>query len=80
MTHVLRLRSGDRVSVFDGTGRELIASLTTGRKLTARILEERPLLPSTHVRVVLAQVIPRGSAMDLIVAKATELGAARIIP
>lgn len=82
MTHVLRLRSGDQVSVFDGTGRELIASLTTARprRLAARILEEMPRQPSSPLRLALAQVVPRGPAMDLIVAKATELGVARIIP
>jgi 16S rRNA (uracil1498-N3)-methyltransferase len=82
MTHVLRLRPGDQVSVFDGTGRELIASLaaTTPRRVTARILGEAMRLPSARLRVTLAQVVARGPAMDLIVAKATELGVARIIP
>ena len=82
MTHVLRLRSGDQVSVFDGTGPEFIASLTTAtpRRLAARILEEMPRQPSSPLRLALAQVVPRGPAMDLIVAKATELGVARIIP
>ncbi len=82
ITHVLRLRSGDQVSVFDGTGREIIASLTaaTPRRANARLLEELPPLPSPHVRVALAQVVPRGPAMDLIVTKATELGVDRIVP
>ena len=82
MTHVLRLGAGDRVSVFDGTGREMVAALTTAtpRKVSARLLEELPRLPSTPVRITLAQVVPRGSAMDLIVAKATELGVDRILP
>jgi 16S rRNA (uracil1498-N3)-methyltransferase len=82
MTRVLRLRPGEQVTVFDGSGREVIASLaaTTARRVTARILSEAPGLPSTGFRVALAQVVPRGPAMDLIVAKATELGVARIIP
>ncbi len=82
MTHVLRLRPGDQISVFDGTGREVIASLAaaTPRRATAQILEEIPLLLSAHLRVALAQVVPRGPAMDLIVAKATELGAVCIFP
>jgi len=82
MTHVLRLRPGDQVLVFDGTGREIFASLAaaTPRRMTAKILGEAPRLPSARLRVTLAQVVPRGPAMDLIVAKATELGVARIIP
>ena len=81
-THVLRLRPGDQVWVFDGTGRELIASLATAtpRRATARILGEAPRLPPARLRIVLAQVVPRGPAMDFIVGKATELGVARIIP
>jgi 16S rRNA (uracil1498-N3)-methyltransferase len=70
------------VSVFDGTGREVIASLTvaTPRQVKAWLLEELPLPHCSQVRVALAQVVPRGPAMDLIVAKATELGVDRIIP
>jgi 16S rRNA (uracil1498-N3)-methyltransferase len=70
------------VSVFDGTGREIVASLTmvTPQKASARLLEELLPLPSAYVRVALAQIVPRGSAMDLIVAKATELGVNCIIP
>jgi 16S rRNA (uracil1498-N3)-methyltransferase len=82
MTYVLRLRPGDEVSVFDGTGREVIASLgaATRRRATARILGEIPCLLSPALCVTLAQVVLRGVAMDLIVAKATELGVARVVP
>jgi 16S rRNA (uracil1498-N3)-methyltransferase len=82
MAHVLRLRPGDRIVVFDGTGRELIASLvtTTPRRARARILSEAPPLPLPRLRITLAQVVPRGPAMDRIVAKATELGVVRIVP
>jgi 16S rRNA (uracil1498-N3)-methyltransferase len=47
---------------------------------SAYTLADAPRLPSTRLRITLAQVVPRGPAMDLIVAKATELGATRIIP
>jgi len=82
LTEVLRLRPGDQVSVFDGTGREIIAVLAaaTRRRATARILGEAPALASPRLAITLAQVVPRGAAMDLIVAKATELGVARIVP
>lgn len=82
MTRVLRLRPGDQVSVFDGTGREVLASLVmaTPRRATARVFREVPPLPSPRLQVTLAQVVPRGAAMDVIVAKATELGVSRIVP
>jgi 16S rRNA (uracil1498-N3)-methyltransferase len=82
IARVLRLRPGDQVSIFDGTGREVVASLDTVsiRRATARILHESPRLPSPPLKITLAQVVPRGPVMDLIVAKATELGVARIVP
>ncbi len=82
MIRVLRLRSGDQVSVFDGTGREVIAELGEARpqRVRARVLAETPAPPSPSLRLTLAQVVPRGGAMDLIVAKATELGVTRIVP
>ena len=68
--------------VFDGTGREIIASLlaVTSGKRAARILGEAPRLAPVRLRVSLAQVVLRGPAMDLIVGKATELGVSGIIP
>jgi hypothetical protein len=82
LSAVLRLRAGDAVTVFDGAGREWTAQLTlvTPRQATARLLGEAPREAQPGLRVTLAQVVPRGAAMDLIVAKATELGVSRIVP
>ena len=82
MAHVLRLRPGDQVRVFDGTGREFVAALlpATSKERLARILGEEPTFPHATFRLTLAQVVPRGPAMDWIVAKATELGVSCIIP
>ncbi len=82
MTQVLRLRPGDEVAIFDGTGREIVAALATAtpRRARARILREIPRTALPALSVTLAQVMPRGGAMDLIVGKATELGVSRIVP
>jgi len=82
ITQVLRLQPGDTVAVFDGTGREIVAALAaaTPRQASARILREAPRVRPPALSVTLAQVIPRGSAMDLIVGKATELGVSKIVP
>jgi 16S rRNA (uracil1498-N3)-methyltransferase len=79
---VLRLREGDVVTVLDGAGREWTACLTlaTRGKASARLLEEHVPQPPPRTRFTLAQVVPRGPAMDFIVGKATELGVACIIP
>jgi 16S rRNA (uracil1498-N3)-methyltransferase len=82
MARVLRLRVGDPVLVFDGTGRELRASLTelSPARASAGVVEELPRLPRAPLDLTLAQVVPRGPAMDWILAKATELGVMRVVP
>lgn len=79
---VLRLRVGDLVTVFDGRGREWTARLAQTRPQAAFavLTEEHPSERPSRVDLELAQVMPRGPAMDLIVAKATELGVSRIVP
>lgn len=78
---VLRLGPGDRVSVFDGRGREAAATLLDCSGGVAR-LKTGPahLSPKLRCEITLAQAIPKGRNMDLILQKATELGAARIAP
>lgn len=78
---VLRLQSGDEIVVFDGAGREADAIIEASHKkgLSLKISESRMTSRSTTA-ITLAQAIPKGSNMDLIIQKAVELGAARIIP
>ncbi len=79
--NVLRLSESDRVTVFDGAGREgqaIIAS-TAGSKATLKI-SSTSTAPPPLCEITLAQAIPKGKNMDLIVQKAVELGAARIVP
>ena len=78
---VLRLAAGDRVEIFDGTGRAAQAELTEAgkRAVTVRVLrqwrEKRP-LPEIHLIVALI----KNERFDWLVQKATELGAASIRP
>ena len=77
---VLRLKVEDTLTAFDGKGREAqcrIAAIDGGRvQLTILQQSTTPALPC---RITLAQAIPKRN-MELIVQKATELGAARIVP
>jgi len=81
LLRVLRLRPGDEVAVFDGLGREYAAALcaSVGGQVSGAVLGER-LTTGLSPAVTLAQVIPRGGAFDQILAEATALGVARIIP
>ena len=80
-TSVLRLKTGDRVTVFNGEGAQAAAEIAGGGK---RALELRPLeitqSPQPPCRITLGQAIPKGKTMDLIVQKATELGGAAVVP
>ncbi len=75
---VLRGRSGDRVEVVDTARRLFVAQLLGGSEAT--ILEERPVAGGNEGEVVLYQAVPKGRHMDLVVEKATELGAGRVVP
>lgn len=80
---VLRCKPGDRVTVFDGRGAEAITEIssidpgaqTVRLKLVAVNKTSRP-----PAFLTLGQAIPKGKNMDLIVQKATELGASQIAP
>jgi 16S rRNA (uracil1498-N3)-methyltransferase len=78
---VLRLQSGHRVVLFDGRGREATAEITAldSAAVQLRILQET-LSPPLRAHITLAQAIPKGKNMDLIVQKAVEIGAAEIFP
>jgi 16S rRNA (uracil1498-N3)-methyltransferase len=78
--HVLRLKTGDTVNVFDGRGREAECRIAEISKDTVRLTGLQPSnYPVLPCRITLAQAIPKRN-MDLIVQKATELGVAVIVP
>jgi 16S rRNA (uracil1498-N3)-methyltransferase len=83
---VLRLRAGDEAFVFDGEGREFACSVEDagGRRQGAARLsvrgEAEPLRPESPLELALAVGLLKGEKFDLVVQKATELGAARVVP
>jgi 16S rRNA (uracil1498-N3)-methyltransferase len=82
IARVLRLRTGDALTVFDGTGGEFSARIEEFRKDTVMLSVEdhRTLDRESPLSLTLAQGISRGERMDWIIQKATELGASRIVP
>jgi len=82
ITRVLRLRSGDALTVFDGNGGEFGARIQEFRKdsVVVAVEEHRPLERESPLPLTLAQGISRGERMDWVIQKATELGTARIVP
>lgn len=74
---VLRLPPGTEIEVFDGTGGEYPATLGRGDEVA---LGPRRQVAPPGARVWLAFALPRGEKSDLVVQKATELGAERLLP
>ncbi len=82
LMHVLRLRFGDEISVFDGGGREYRARIEriTREGAYLRLLEEISAAPEPAVRLTLAQAVLKGDRMDEVVRDATMMGATGIEP
>ncbi|OLE52718.1 MAG: hypothetical protein AUG51_16740 [Acidobacteria bacterium 13_1_20CM_3_53_8] len=83
MRDVLRLRRGDEVFVFDGEGREFVCEIEEIRSLDALLFvkdEVKPSCPESPLDLTLAVALLKGEKFDLVVQKATELGATRIVP
>jgi 16S rRNA (uracil1498-N3)-methyltransferase len=79
--NVLRLELGDKVVLFDGRGRELTAEITSTEAAEVRLRKlHEAQTPPLRCQITLAQAIPKGKNMDLIVQKAVEIGAAEIAP
>ncbi|MDR5780300.1 16S rRNA (uracil(1498)-N(3))-methyltransferase [Caballeronia sp. LZ065] len=80
--HVLRLQTGDVITLFDGAGGEYRAELVdiAKRAALARIDEHSDREAEPPYRVILAQGIAGGDKMDWLIEKAVELGVAGIAP
>lgn len=79
--NVVRLRPGEVVTVLNGAGERLTCeTLELARRAVRLRVIRRETLPPRLWPVTLLQAVPKGKAFDVIVQKATELGADRIVP
>lgn len=81
LVNVNRARTGDTVVAFDGRGHEWISELVSDRKnaATLKVRFKQRIKPLPYA-ITLGQALPKGQFMEAIVRKATEIGAARIVP
>ncbi|MGE0809992.1 MAG: 16S rRNA (uracil(1498)-N(3))-methyltransferase [Immundisolibacter sp.] len=79
---VLRLRDGDGVCLFNGSGGEFAARLVRapGGELRAQVGEFTPDRCESPLHLRLVQGISRGERMDYTLQKAVELGVSDIVP
>lgn len=82
LRHVLRLRRGDQVQVFDGAGREVTATVIeiSSEGVKAHIETQLESKPAPGIRVIVGQGLPRGGKLEEILERSTELGLSHLIP
>lgn len=82
IARTLRMRAGDLLCLFDGSGHEAAGRIASTGKSTVSVQVE----PATFIdresplTITLAIAVSRGDRMDTVVQKATELGVQRIWP
>lgn len=78
----LRLKNGERITLFNGNGYEYTAILKIENKNAywAEIGEKNAVCRESPVHIVLIQAVSTGEKMDFTVQKAVELGVAEIYP
>ena len=79
---VLRLRSGDEVTLFDGRGGEYAARIAAieRTRVAIDVLGHRAVEREARLRIVLVQGVSSGERMDFTIRKAVELGVAEVHP
>jgi 16S rRNA (uracil1498-N3)-methyltransferase len=83
LREVLRLKVGDEVFVFDGTGKEFRCTIEHARRdeaLLSGCEEVAAKCPESPLKLWLAVALLKGEKFDLVVQKATELGVTGIVP
>lgn len=81
LSQVLRAKPGEAITVFDGAGRRASAIIQqVSRDRISLEIGEHSFSKKISPEITLAQAIPKGKNMELIVQKAVELGVSCIQP
>lgn len=82
LVRVLRMGAGDRLVLFDGRGQEVEATLVSAgpRQAVLALGARRSATAGSGPPLTLLFGLARGERVELIVQKATELGATRLVP
>lgn len=78
----LRMAVGESITVCDSEGNvhECILEKITDDTVTASVCKSFAIESESPVHITLYQALPKGDKMDLIVQKAVEMGACKIVP
>lgn len=79
---VMRSKPGDKLIVSDGVSREVLVEIKTieSHEVTAEILDVLPSSGEPWLQVTVAQSLPKGDKMEVVIQKCTEIGASRFVP
>lgn len=81
LKQVLRLKTGDTITIFDGMGKEYNGIIDyIGQDQAEVKIELIPSEKESSIDIWLVQGLPKGDKMEFIIQKATELGVRGIIP
>ncbi|MFA4904982.1 MAG: 16S rRNA (uracil(1498)-N(3))-methyltransferase [Candidatus Margulisiibacteriota bacterium] len=80
--NVLRLKTGDKFEVFDGSQKAYLCELKEFNReyILGKVISELKKDTEPKIKVTLAQCLLKGKKMDLVIQKAVELGVYKIIP
>ncbi|MCE9603581.1 MAG: 16S rRNA (uracil(1498)-N(3))-methyltransferase [Planctomycetia bacterium] len=82
LAHVMRVKVGAEVTLFDGSGFEFLAEVTkVGRSEVRLAIRSRAVVDRELRReITLASALPRGDRQKWLIEKGTELGVRRFVP
>jgi 16S rRNA (uracil1498-N3)-methyltransferase len=81
ISNVLRLKPGDTVVAFDGSGDELVVRLTEiGRSVVGDVIEQWVNTAEPAMTLTLYQGLLKGAKFELVLQKCTEIGVSRFVP
>jgi 16S rRNA (uracil1498-N3)-methyltransferase len=82
LRRVLRLQTGSRVVVCDGSGRRVEAEVLAPVRgeTVLRIVKELPYTGESPLAITLAIGLAKGEALDLVIRQAAEMGVTQITP
>jgi 16S rRNA (uracil1498-N3)-methyltransferase len=82
LAHVLRLQPGATLTTIDGRGHEVTVRLTRigDRVAEGDIMSRSVGVSESPLSLTLAQGIPKGAKLDIIIRMATELGVTLVVP
>ncbi len=80
--HVLRIRAGDHITLFNGRGGEYAGRISSIQKshVSVDVLEHHRIERESPLRMILVQGVSAGERMDSTIRKAVELGVAEVRP